>query len=229
MSFFIDLKKKKNTTKKKRLNLLKKIKMTKIFYKQIRKNIFIRKELNIKQQFKKSKLIYSNFNKKSDPNYIYSNTVLYTLLVLKLFLNLRDAKKYIQTIGLYVNSVLIKDPFFILNVNDVFSLNCDFNFFFYLQFMRRNLRKYFKKVKPRIFKLIRGKIDINKQSSKSYPKWVYKFSSFKEIKPVHIEYDYVTLTFFVIFNNKYPLTYNYNYNAMLTIYLYRLYNWKYIV
>lgn len=229
LNSYLDLKKNKNKKKNKNfLNILKKKNTGKLFYKKNRKCILQNMTFNVNRQFKKSKIFYSLFNKKKDPDFNRFNTVIYTLLSFRLFLNFKDAYKYIKEIGVWHNNCLVKSPFKILLVNDVLSLNADFYFYFYLQFMYKHLKRYFKKVKPRIFKLIRGKIDINKQSSLTYPKWVLKFSSFRDIKPFNFEYDLSIFTFLVVLDYKYYNSIHFNNNLMLSMYMYRLYNWKYI-
>ena len=228
MNYMIDLKKKK--TKKNTfqyLNSLRKKNMNKLFFKKNRINIFKNFDYKVLTQKKKSKVIYNLFkNKQSSLNQL---TLGKLLLTQRLFSNYSDTIKFIQNGGIVINDQIITRHDKHLNVGDVIKLPHNELFFFYLTSFNLNRRKYLKMVKPRIFKLIRNKIDINKQATKNFPKWTLKFFFFKETKPTNVEYDYFTLTFIVLSNSYNIYDCNFNLDIMYTMYMQRLYNWKYIV
>lgn len=226
---YLDLRKNKKKRIKEHFGLLKKKTMTKLFYKKVRNPLFINTRYSTSRQFKKSKILYNLYNKKNDPVLNRFDSLVYTLISLKLFANFSDSLSYIKNIGVFCNHNLIKNPYFIVNLYDIIQLNSDFKYFYYLKTMNKQLRKHFKKVKPRIFKLVRGKYDINKQSATSIPKWVLNFKIFKELQPNNFEYDYTTLTFIMIYDFSKYQAIHYSNNYILSLYMYRLYNWRYIV
>lgn len=229
LSSFLDIRKDRLKLKKTTYKYLKKPNVTKVFFKKNRENVFMKTRFKTTRQFKKSKLLYGLFNKKNSSEYNHYNNIVYTLLSFKLFLNFKDAIKYLKSLGFYYNNYHNHNPFQLLKMNDVFSLNADFYFYYYLKSMYKYLRKYFRKVKPRIFKLIRHKVDNNKQSATTFPKWTLKFSSFKDHKVTNIEFDLSILTFVVIYNFNYFSNVQFNNNMFISLYMTRLYNWRYIV
>lgn len=165
----IDLKKKK--TKKNTfqyLNSLRKKNMNKLFFKKNRINIFKNFNFKVLTQKKKSKVIYNLFKNENDS--LNQLTLGKLLLTQRLFSNYSDTIKFIKNGGIVVNEKTVIDHKKQLNVGDVIKLPHNELFFFYLTSFNLNRRKYLKMVKPRIFKLIRNKIDINKQATKNFPK-----------------------------------------------------------
>lgn len=170
MNFYINLK--RNKKRKRIKGLLYKLKykvFNKLFFKKNRKHLFKRTTLNPTKQFKKTKLIKHIYTNKNIHN-VKFNTLVHTLLALKLFANFKDAYAYINKLGVYYNGKYVYNTNIVIQKGDVFSLNSDIYFYFYLVCLYKHLRRYFRKVKPRIFKLIRHKIDIHKQATRKYPK-----------------------------------------------------------
>ena len=228
MNYMIDLKrKKKKKVNFQFLNSLRKKNINKLFFKKNRINIFKNFDYKVLTQKKKSKVIYSLFKKN---NLVFNKLTLGKLLLTQRFFSTyEDAKNFIHKGGVVVNNQFVSDHNLNLNVGDVIKLPHNELFFFYLTSFNLNRRKYLKMVKPRIFKLIRNKVDINKQATKNFPKWTLKFFFFKETKPTNVEYDYFTFTFVILTNSRFIYDCNFNLDAMFSLYMYRLYNWKYIV
>lgn len=169
MNYMLDLKKKKiKKSTFQYLNSLRKKNMNKLFFKKNRINIFKNFNYKVLTQKKKSKVIYNLFkNENNSPNQL---TLGKLLLTQRLFSNYSDTIKYINNGGIVINNEIVLNHDKQLNVGDVVKLPHNELFFFYLTSFNLNRRKYLKLVKPRIFKLIRNKIDINKQATKNFPK-----------------------------------------------------------
>ena len=228
MNYMIDLKKKKiKKSTFNYLNSLRKKNMNKLFFKKNRINIFKNFNYKVLTQKKKTKVIYNLFKNKNDS--LNQLTLGKLLLTQRFFPNYDDTLKFIKNGGIVVNNEITLNHDKLLNVGDVVKLPRNELFFFYLTSFNLNRRKYLKLVKPRIFKLIRNKIDINKQATKNFPKWALKFSFYKETKPTNVEYDYFTFNFIILSNSYSVYDCNFNLDVMYTMYMQRLYNWKYIV
>lgn len=228
MNYMIDLKRgKKKQASFQYLNSLRRKNINKLFFKKNRINIFKKFNFKVLTQKKKSKVIYNLF--KNNTKFLNNVTLGKLLLTQKLFPSYSDAKVFIENGGIVINNIIVSNHNQILNAGDVIKLPHNELFFFYLTSFNLNQRKYLKMVKPRIFKLIRNKIDINKQATKNFPKWTLKFFFFKETKPTNVEYDFFTFTFIMLSNSYFIYDRNFNLDIMYTLYMQRLYNWKYIV
>ena len=227
MNFFINLQKKKIRNITRLLNTFKKKWFNKLFFKKLRNVILPLKTQNkfiFNRQFKKTKLFCLNNNKKN----MYNLTIIQMLISFKFFTTYVDAISYMCKVGVLFNNVLVKNPSIFLKKNDKLFLIWVPNYYSYLIKFYTNFKKYIYKVKPRIFKMMQHKRDLNKQSTKIYPKWTLKFIIFKETRFINIEVDFTILAFFVISINNYNYIFS-NWNIFYSFYLSRLYNWKYIV
>jgi len=154
---------------------------------------------------------------------------MHLLISFKIFLNYNDAIKYIMNTGVFINFKLNKNPWAYIHNNDIINLYWVPTHYTYIFYNFRKFNRYLRRVKPRIFKMMRHKIDINKQATKRFPKWTLKFISFKDVRLANIEVDYTTWTFIIlssIKNNSFLFS---SWNIKHSWYLYKLYNWKYIV
>lgn len=142
----------------------------------------------------------------------------------RLFENYERASTYIKTIGVFVNGLSIRSPFYCLRIGDVVQLQRHSAYFLYRARAYKALRRYRFKIKYRVFRLIRHKVNPNKQSAKNIPKWITKFSYYRSSAAMHVESDYQLLMFVcVAFPSRYRAV-THESELPLTTYQPRVYN-----
>ena len=223
-NFFINLRRKKKTFNSKSMTLLRFKKMKKIFFKINRKHIL--PKFDKMRQNKKNVRIYANFHKANENSF---NLAISSFFVKsRIFLSKKDFTDYIRVNGFLHNGNFYTSNDIFLNDGDIVQLNFSPILLSPLVKRHKHFKKYLSKVKPRIFKMMRNKFDINKQSTTHIPRWVLKFTLFKEMKSTGIEFEFSSMTFIVLKKNLNFFSLATNFNINLTFYLNRLYNWKYI-
>ena len=202
---------------------------TKVSQKEARNIISSKINYNMIRQKKKTKVFYSIY--KYTPSYteVIFNRVSDVLCYLQLFSNSKEAKEFITKIGIYVNGVYVVDANYFYGVNDVLQIYSSEALYSYILRKKKKNKVYFSKIKPRIFKLIRNKIDPHKQSTKNIPKYVNIFNEYKFSQPLNIEFDYNFMAFICLYSNNNNYKSNFQKYDYFSLYLKRLYNWKYIV
>lgn len=165
-NFFINLRRKKKNQPNKSMTLLRFKKMKKIFFKANRKHILPRFETM--RQNKKNVRIYSNFHKISKNSFELSVSSFFVKS--RIFLNKDDFKNYICKNGFLHNGTFCTSVDTLINDGDMVQLSFSPMLLSPLAKRHKFFKKYLNKVKPRIFKMMRNKFDINKQSTTHIPR-----------------------------------------------------------
>jgi hypothetical protein len=205
---------------KKSLVLLRFKKMKKMFFKINRKHLL--PNFESMRQFKKNPRIYAKFSNVSSQSYDLS--LCSFLIRQKIFLTKQDFYSFVRANGYVFNGKIYKNCDVFLRENDIIQLPFSPVLFFPMFKKQNDFKKYLIKVKPQIFKMMRNKFDINKQSTTHIPKWVLKFTLFQEMKATNVEFEFSTMTFIVIKNNINLFSLANNFDINLSYYLNRLYN-----
>jgi hypothetical protein len=223
-NFFLNLRNEQESSQNKSVVLLRFKKMKKMFFKINRKHILPKFETM--RQFKKNPRIYARFSKMSSESYDLSLSSF--LVRQKIFLTKHDFVSYIRINGYIYNGKVFKNQDVFLRENDVIQFPFSHTLFLPMFKKQVDFKKYLVKIKPQLFKMMRNRFDINKQSTTHIPKWALKFTLFQEMKATNVEFEFSTMTFIVIKNNVNFFYLANNFDINLSYYLNRLYNWKYI-
>jgi hypothetical protein len=87
-----------------------------------------------------------------------------------IFTNRKNAEIYIRTVGIFINGKISFNSNQALNVGDVIQMHRNLYFYSYSIRFFKKLRRYVRRVKARVFKLMRHKIDPNKQATTNIPR-----------------------------------------------------------
>mgnify|MGYP007051646365 CR=1 FL=1 len=229
MSYYIDVYRQKKQKLHFHYHSLKKKHINKLFFKKNRGNIFENLGYNVNRQKRKSKVAYSLF--RANKPLVINMKLIDIFLNHKMFFTISDTINFIKTFGIYLNYKTVYNPYINITKGDIIQIPMqeDPIYNMYRLIFFKKYRKYMRKIKPRIFKLMRNKIDLHKQATKNIPKWILRFFAYKELYNWNIEFDTLTYTFMVIELPCRFVDYNVTNNIMRSANMYRLYNWKYIV
>lgn len=191
------------------------------------KKLFFLKNMRQKKTTKLfSKLIKSDF--KSFVKFIeYS---LYNILIKsKMCYTYSESIFLIKNGFVFVNGLLIKNPFFLLKNSDIIQITISDQFY---EFFKINTDKKYKLVcllKHIIWKNHRFLNNFYKQSYNRVPDWVFDTSSFYEDVPSYIDVDYTTMSLCILKLDVNFIFYNNNFLNFINIFMLRNYNWNYLV
>lgn len=231
MKYLLNLRKKRNN--KKNINsvgTLSADKLSFMFFRRFRANIFKLLSYNANRQFKKSKILSKITKKSTSYETFYNELVLWKILLKQQLFPTKDLTlQFINTFGVFINGNYTNHSHVSLNVGDVIQLSYNVIMCTFLLKHSRKLKKYFGKVRFRIFKLMRNKIDPNKQATKNIPRWILKFENYMSSKVLNVESDFITFTFIILYKPTHRANKVVNWYNITPTYLIRLYNWKYII
>lgn len=183
-----------------------------------------------KKNAKKKRLVkFISSNKHKPNNQIFSALEFYLFNILLrshfiFFLN--DLMFFIQNGYVFVNGLIVTNPFFKLKINDRVQLIIFKNYFF---FIKSKLNAFFKnlfKIKIKIWHINRNRLNYYKQSSKHIPEWVGNTLLYKNDIPKYLEVDYLILMTIIIFKPNNFYYFNYFFFKFLSNYMFKLYLWK---
>lgn len=207
----------------------------KFFFKTLLKNRKFFKGfffLNTKvRQNKITKLIYkSNTKMSSSKNSTYEYTILNMLLRGNFFFFFKDAVSFLKHGFIYLNGLAIKNHDIRINEGDCIQLIISKNFFKYLKFSRKILKKKTSIFRFNSWKFFKQKFFKKKQNLKfkkrKNPNFLYLFYLYKLNIPRYIEVDYLTLTLFFLKKQSTNIQTTYYLNKLFSFKLFSLYNFK---
>ena len=227
-SFFEILDQKQTLKKiKRKLKDGKKISFKSNFSYRKKENILFLKSFFLKAKVLKKKLDVF-FKKISVKNNYYDN--FYRLLFISLIkshflLFLFDCKFFIKKGFIFINGIVIRDPFYQLKVGD--RVHIPF-FKKYYSYINGNNTFFEKKIDL----MKRKQLDITTFDKLLnplllwYPNFLKKFIFFNLDIPLFLEVDFFTLTFIFLKKDKKNLKKNFFLNKMMSVFLSKSYNWK---
>lgn len=227
-SFFevLDHRQKVKKQKRKRPDI-KKINFKSNFSYRKKENSTFLKSFFLKKKVLKKK-IDSFFKKWSGKNNYYTNffcLLFMSLIRSKLVKFMLDCKFFIKKGLIFVNSTVIRDPFFVLKVGDRVQIPFFKKYYIFLRSNRAFLKKKIKKMKKRYFRLV--SVDKPLKSFFSWdPSFLKKFVFYNIDIPSNLEVDFFMLTIIVIKKEKHNLKKNIYISKIMSIFLSKSYNWK---
>lgn len=240
---------KKKFTENRNLNKLNVLKNTKNLYlfnknsynnsfntlngkKKLKKTILLNRfYLNYLNNFyiKRSKKLTKNINLKSKQkisNIIvsYQYSLINVINSINLFKSYNDIFKLIRSKNIFVNKINLTKFNYILNVGDLVEFNINYKLYNYFIYLNNISNKFSLKLKNKLWFKIKNNNKLNLKSN-YLNKSLNLQNNYKSIQEF-IEFDYYTLTIFVLYKNLKISNLNINIKKLLTIYLFKLYNWK---
>jgi len=183
---------------------------------------------NIKRSKKLNKFI-SLTSKQKISNILlsYQYGLINVISSTNLFKSYNDICKLLNSKNIYVNRLPSLKWNYILNTGDLVEFNINYRLYNYIVFLKQLSNKISLKLKNKLWFKIKnnhnnGKFNLN---SSYLLKTTNIQNSYKSIQEF-IEFDYYTLTFFVIYKNLKLSNLNINIKKLLVVYLFKLYNWK---
>lgn len=162
------------------------------------------------------------------------NSLLNIVIKSDFFFSKNDCTWFIKNGLVSVNSNIILNPNFRLKTYDIVNLAFLENYFLYyksnLSFLLDNLYKINLKLwsinNNRFKNIEKKKSDIKEES---YPKWIKNYQYFKKDIPLYLEVDYISMTI-VLLDNELNFNHLDYYNfKLISLFMSRSYNWKYII
>lgn len=155
----------------------------------------------------------------------FENSLPSLLIKSKLVFTFNDATFLIKNNFVYVNGVICNKTLTVLKNFDIVNLVFTEKYFkFYKTLFNTNL-KLSSFLSYRLWRYNRFRANFYKQSPTSLPTWINKINFFYYDVPTYLEVDYVTLSFVLLksscFNSFYV-------SKNINVFLFRLYNWKYV-
>lgn len=201
----------------------------------------------LKTIFKNRKLLnflnflnYRNSNKLS--NYILNQnkcqlnnrilnieySLMHVCLNTNLVKNRQDLIFLLKNNQIFLNRSRILNKYTILNINDILEFTLKYKYFNYVFLFKKLFNKHILKIKNKLwFKLrLKNKNKLEFQD-KNFINKIYKYNLIQKINiPQYLEVDYSLLTLIILYKNFDLNLVNINIKKILSIYLFRLYNWK---
>lgn len=191
--------------------------------------------INYKYIYQKQLTSYiTKFYRKLNQDYLSTdeNTADKIILYSKLVPDYNTFSVFLKNKLIFVNGIPLKSPDIFLYSNDFVQLEITNWYYIFFRWLRGLLKirnnKFkklvFRKNLPNKYKLMKQK----KQRSLSIPNWIstvkYDFSDVKSF----LEVDYMTLSFFIIYENTLISFYSPLDIKIIRYNIYKMYNWKYV-
>lgn len=206
---FFDLKKSLTKILKENRSILQSI----IFLKKIRQQ-----KLTKKIDLLKKKAVKIHF--------FLEKTVFNCLIHSNLCMFAKDAFVLIHFNNVFVNYKNIKDPFFIVNIGDIIWLKRSLLFY-------KNFKKLIVYLKKKLWKLkhwwwfIKNQKDFFKnKASLEYPRYLRDFFYYKTYVPKNLEVDLIVGSAVYLKEKNFRKGTNFIFAKFISMFLFRLYNWK---
>jgi ribosomal protein S4 len=183
--------------------------------------VFFKKHL---RQFKLTKIVSKSSKHKL--SWILQNTklALYQIILdSKFAITINDSLNLIKNKLVYVNGLLVKNPFYYIYIGDFIQLKISPKYYYFYKNNFNNNLKYTFLVSYRLWRFNRFKGNFYKQSPINLPNWLKKLQFLYNDIPNYLEVDFVILCTSIIQNNKLS-----NFNPYVNFFMFRLYNWKYL-
>lgn len=154
-------------------------------------------------------------------NFEYS--LIYMLLNTNLVKSFQDLKFLMSTKCIFVNRTFNSNLFHVLQVGDIIEFSLIRRYFFYIKKFKKKLKKITFKLRNRIW--YKFKFSGNLEKNLFLKKAFQTNLTIKRYISRNIEIDYGLLTIVIIMKNFDLKLLNFNLKTMLTLYLFKLYNW----
>lgn len=158
----------------------------------------------------------------------YELTVANILLRSRLCLTRQQANNFIKLGHVFVNGRSVKSTSFSLKSSDVIQLLYKIPFFINWKYMYSVLLKNSFRLGYCLWRLYRNKGNFFKQRSHHVPHWVNKLMFLKLNVPKYMEVDYSCLTLLILRSPSNIFECSIYTVKYFNLFLYRLYNWKYV-
>jgi hypothetical protein len=142
----------------------------------------------------------------------------------KFVFTLQDAIFLIRNNLVYVNKNICNDVFARIQTYDNINLVFTKKYFYFFKTMLNNQLKLTSFLSYRLWRYNRFRSNFYKQSPISLPTWINKVSYFYYDVPNYLEVDYITLSLMIVK----PISKSLYSSKSANVFLFRLYNWKYI-
>jgi len=188
--------------------------------------------LNIKLQYQHRLTKFINQFKKiiKKATYSFFENQLHNILKLsKIIPDMSWAFTFIQNGSIFVNNKMSLNPFMQLFKNDFIQLIINYKYYIFYKWIIiwASLHKF--KFKAKINnKLSKKDLPDDKQRSFKLPLWVLRHRAFTDDVPKNIEVDYLTLSFFIIYEFHSILEFDTTPLFQQKFPIFNMYNWKYI-
>lgn len=160
--------------------------------------------------------------------------VLYELKLLNIFLlvhfvrSFTDVIKLIKLGGIYVNRLVQFNHNYICKKGDLLELFVSKIYFIYLIKYKNISEKNIVKIKNKLFLKLKNKYSLTRSNEHQLLKLFKDNLVFKYYIPLYLEVDFLTLTVIILQNVKNFNEINFFFKKFFILYLFRLYNWKWL-
>jgi len=188
--------------------------------------------LNLRFRYQARLTRYINRFKKiirNNTSSVFENQLYNIFKLSKLVPDINWATTFIQNGSVFVNGSVSLNPFQQLFKNDFVQLVVNYGYYIFYKWIIvwSTLKKF--KFKAKInYKLSKKDLPDDKQKSRNSPLWVLRFRSFTDDIPKHFEVDYLTLSFFIIYDFHSLLEFDSIFSFQHRFPIINMYNWKYI-
>lgn len=142
----------------------------------------------------------------------------------------KEGLNLIRSKKVYVNGLVVTNPFYVLKKNDYVQLPISNNTYNYVYF---NVDKNFKKLsllKHIIWKNTRFRNNFYKQPYNRVPSWVNELFNYNDDISINIEVDFTTMSFCIVNECVDYISVSSNNDLnFLNLYMFRNYNWNFLV
>jgi len=178
------------------------------------------------RQNKLTKFFSKNLNKSVNKCIVgFEFSVVNLLIKSKFVLTHSDAIFLIKNNLVYVNGVVCNNIFKQLVAYDTITLVFTAKYYYFFKTVFNSKLKLSSFLSYRLWRYNRFRSNFYKQSPSSLPVWINKMSHFYFDVPLYLEIDYTTLSLFLL---KTDCTQPLFFSKFMNIFLFRLYNWKYL-
>jgi hypothetical protein len=234
-SFFVD------TNRKNINNFFNEVKINRVRfrpgYQRLWRNyrIALSESINYKYVYQKQLTAYiTKFYRKLNQDYLSADeNIAYKVIIYsKLIPDYHTLDIFFKNNFIFINGTSLKNPNIFLYKNDFIQIEITSWYYIFLRWIRGLLKTrnnkfkklVFRKNLPNKYKLMKQK----KQRSSYIPNWIntvrYDFSDIKSF----LEVDYMTLSFFIIYENTFISFYSPLDIKIIRYNIYKMYNWKYV-
>lgn len=141
----------------------------------------------------------------------------------------QDGLYLLRLKGVYINRILVKNSNYIVKKGDCVELIYSKLYFLYLLKFKYICEKNIMKIRTKIWIKFKNKHSLTTHNEDNIlniyiNNWLLKYSI-----PLYLEVDYFTLSIVVVANLKNVHELSFFFRRFFTFYLYRLYNWKWLI
>jgi hypothetical protein len=184
---------------------------------------------SIARSYKATRVI-SKFSKKK----LWNNIIIFEFKLINVLVNSGLIKSYTDGLtvlrlnSIFVNRAVIRNPCYTLAVGDIIELLFSKIYFIYLVKFKHICEKHIIKLRNKIWLKFAENINVTTSNENDIIKvylnnWLFKYNI-----PNYLEIDYFTLSIFIVSNLKNINDISFFFRRFFSLYLFRLYNWKWL-